>query len=76
MQAASAAHASGSARSVNAAMPPPSARAFVHGDVVDEQGLLEALRAGHESAFETMVRLYGGRLLCVARRITKNELRT
>ena len=41
--------------------------------VVDDQALLTALRAGHEWAFETMVRLYGGRLLAVARRFTRNE---
>jgi RNA polymerase sigma-70 factor (ECF subfamily) len=40
---------------------------------VDERQLLEALRAGHESAFETMVRVYGGRLLSVARRIIQND---
>jgi RNA polymerase sigma-70 factor, ECF subfamily len=43
------------------------------GAVVDEQALLIALRAGHEWAFETMVRLYGGRLLAVARRFTRND---
>jgi len=41
--------------------------------VVDDQALLTALRAGHEWAFETMVRLYGGRLLAVARRFTRND---
>lgn len=40
---------------------------------VDEQALLVALRAGHEWAFESVVRLFGGRLLAVARRITRNE---
>ena len=43
------------------------------GPVVDEQTLLTSLRAGHEWAFETMVRLYGGRLLAVARRFTRND---
>jgi RNA polymerase sigma-70 factor (ECF subfamily) len=43
------------------------------GAVVDDQALLTALRAGHEWAFETMVRLYGGRLLAVARRFTRND---
>lgn len=43
------------------------------GAVVDDQTLLTALRAGHEWAFETMVRLYGGRLLAVARRFTRND---
>jgi RNA polymerase sigma-70 factor (ECF subfamily) len=35
--------------------------------------LIAALRAGDECAFEAMVRLYGGRLLAVARRFTRNE---
>lgn len=43
------------------------------GDVVDEKALLAALRAGHEWAFETMVRLFGARLLAVARRFTRND---
>jgi len=41
--------------------------------VVDDRALVTALRAGHEWAFETMVRLYGGRLLAVARRFTRND---
>jgi RNA polymerase sigma-70 factor (ECF subfamily) len=45
----------------------------MNGDAVDERRLLEALRAGHESAFETMVRLYGSRLLAVARRFVRND---
>jgi RNA polymerase sigma-70 factor (ECF subfamily) len=40
---------------------------------VDDRALVEALRAGHDWAYETMVRLYGGRLLAVARRFTRNE---
>jgi RNA polymerase sigma-70 factor, ECF subfamily len=40
---------------------------------VDERTLLAALRSGEEWAFETMVRLYGGRLLAVARRFTRND---
>jgi RNA polymerase sigma-70 factor (ECF subfamily) len=43
------------------------------GAVVDDRALLTALRTGHEWAFETMVRLYGGRLLAVARRFTRND---
>ena len=43
------------------------------GAVIDDHALLAALRAGHEWAFETMVRLYGGRLLAVARRFTRND---
>lgn len=39
----------------------------------DEAALIDALRAGHEWAFELMVRTYGGRLLAVARRICRNE---
>ena len=41
--------------------------------VIDDRALLAALRAGDEWAFETMVRLYGGRLLAVARRLTRND---
>jgi RNA polymerase sigma-70 factor, ECF subfamily len=57
----------------------PSIEAATHGgtsaggQVVGDQALLAALRAGQEWAFETMVRLYGGRLLAVARRFTRNE---
>jgi RNA polymerase sigma-70 factor (ECF subfamily) len=40
---------------------------------VDETMLLAALKAGQEWAFETMIRLHGGRLLAVARRFTRNE---
>src|SRR5260221_13471412 len=40
---------------------------------IDDQRLITALRVGDEWAFETMVRLYGGRLLAVARRFTRNE---
>ena len=54
-------------------VPTASTPSFMHGDAVDEQSLLAALRAGSEFAFETMVRAYGGRLLSVARRITKND---
>jgi RNA polymerase sigma-70 factor (ECF subfamily) len=52
------------------------AAADVHsmrGDAVDEKALLAGLRAGHEWAFETMVRVFGGRLLAVARRFTRND---
>lgn len=45
----------------------------MRGDVVDEKVLLAGLRAGHEWAFETMVRVFGGRLLAVARRFTRND---
>jgi RNA polymerase sigma-70 factor (ECF subfamily) len=57
----------------------PSIEAATHGGtsadgaVVDDRALLTALRAGQEWAFETMVRLYGGRLLAVARRFTRND---
>jgi RNA polymerase sigma-70 factor (ECF subfamily) len=40
---------------------------------VDEAALLSALRSGQEWAFEAMVRTFGGRLLAVARRFTRNE---
>jgi RNA polymerase sigma-70 factor, ECF subfamily len=43
------------------------------GDDVDERALVAGLRAGDDWAFETMVRVFGGRLLAVARRFTRNE---
>jgi RNA polymerase sigma-70 factor, ECF subfamily len=39
----------------------------------NEALLVERLRAGEDSAFETLVRLYGGRLLAAAGRILRNE---
>jgi RNA polymerase sigma-70 factor (ECF subfamily) len=42
-------------------------------DSTAERALLEALRAGDERAYETLVRTYGGRLLALARRMTRNE---
>lgn len=39
----------------------------------DEQALVSALRAGEPAAFETLVRLYGGRMLAVARRLVGTE---
>jgi RNA polymerase sigma-70 factor (ECF subfamily) len=41
--------------------------------VDDEATLVAQLRAGDEAAFERVVRLYGGRLLAVARRILGSE---
>jgi len=41
--------------------------------VEDETALIAQLRAGDEAAFEQVVRLYGGRLLAVARRIVGTE---
>ena len=38
-----------------------------------DNGLLAALRAGDERAFERLVRLYGPRLLAVARRLLRDE---
>lgn len=43
------------------------------GEVVDERALVEAFRAGEDWAFETVVRVFGGRLLAVARRVTRND---
>lgn len=40
---------------------------------IDESALLDALKAGDEDAYETVVRVYGGRLLAVARRLVLNE---
>lgn len=41
--------------------------------VIDEAALVAALRDGQEWAFEAMIRMYGGRLLAVARRVCGNE---
>lgn len=41
--------------------------------LVDDGRLVAALKAGEEWAFETVVRLYGSRLLVVARRYVRNE---
>lgn len=38
-----------------------------------DASLLAALRSGDESAFETLVRSYGGRMLAVARRVLGND---
>jgi RNA polymerase sigma-70 factor (ECF subfamily) len=40
---------------------------------VQETELLEALRAGKDEAFETLVRTHSGRMLSVCRRILRNE---
>jgi len=39
----------------------------------DEHTLLAGLRAGDEQAFESLVRIYGGRMLAVARRFVRND---
>src|SRR5262245_37271398 len=39
----------------------------------DDGSLLAALKGGDEQAFETLVRLYGGRMLAVARRFVKSD---
>lgn len=39
----------------------------------DESALVEALKAGDARAFETLVRVHGGRMLSVARRFVGNE---
>ena len=39
----------------------------------DESTLVQALKAGDSQAFETLVRLHGGRMLSVARRFVVNE---
>jgi RNA polymerase sigma-70 factor (ECF subfamily) len=40
---------------------------------LQEAELLEALRAGREDAFETLVRAHSGRMLSVCRRILRND---
>jgi RNA polymerase sigma-70 factor, ECF subfamily len=64
---------SGGVRAFESAVPPGIGCGLLTGEVIDEKALLEALRSGDETAFETMVRLYGGRLLAVARRLTHND---
>ena len=39
----------------------------------DEKALIAALKAGEPAAFEKVVRLYGGRMLSVARRFLRTE---
>jgi RNA polymerase sigma-70 factor (ECF subfamily) len=39
----------------------------------DERALVDRLRAGENAAYEELVRLYGGRLLAVARRFLRSE---
>jgi len=39
----------------------------------DDDTLLAALKSGDEQAFETLVRLYGARMLAVARRFVRND---
>ena len=65
--------ASGDVRTLESAGPPGGGHGLMNRDIVDEKALLEALRAGHEWAFEAMVRQFGGRLLAVARRMTRND---
>ncbi|MGE3842966.1 MAG: sigma-70 family RNA polymerase sigma factor [Vicinamibacterales bacterium] len=43
------------------------------GLVADDHDLVQALRNGQEWAYETLVRLHGGRMLAVARRFARNE---
>ena len=67
----------GNTRSPVSAPPPraalPGATPSRHGMPVDEAALVAALREGHEWAFEFVVRVYGGRLLAVARRLTASD---
>jgi RNA polymerase sigma-70 factor (ECF subfamily) len=63
----------GGVRALQYGEPPCDDREAMNGEVVDERALLDALRAGQEWAFETMIRQFGGRLLAVARRLTRND---
>lgn len=67
----------GNTRRPSSAMPPsapsPATTQSRPGMPVDEAALVAALRARHEWAFEALVRMYGGRLLAVARRFTRND---
>jgi RNA polymerase sigma-70 factor (ECF subfamily) len=65
--------ASNQARPVEAGLSASDRCPLSQSSVLDDKALLDALRAGHEWAFEMMVRLFGGRLLAVARRFTRND---
>jgi RNA polymerase sigma-70 factor (ECF subfamily) len=65
--------ASNGRRPIDGATHATESGGSMQAEVVSEEVLLSALRAGHEWAFETMVRMFGGRLLSVARRFTRNE---
>ncbi len=67
---------------MNRAMTPPlpskrmsAPRPTIHEQLsaTDEAALVERLKRGEDDAFETMIRLYGPRLLAVARRILHNN---
>jgi RNA polymerase sigma-70 factor (ECF subfamily) len=51
----------------------PTLSAAASDSEIDEKGLIAALQAGQDWAYEVMVRLYGARLLSVARRLTGND---
>ena len=51
----------------------PASQATAGATNDDESALVAALRAGDPKAFETMVRLYAGRMLAVARRLVGND---
>ncbi len=55
--------------------PPPeqTAPAPASSPPADEQALLQRLQAGEDAAFEELVRANTGRLLAVARRVTRTE---
>lgn len=42
-------------------------------DSIDDTTLLERLRQGDDTAYELLIRMYGGRLLAVARGLLRNE---
>lgn len=52
---------------------PPHAGGVPWGLELDEVGLVARLQSGEDSAFETLVRHYGGHMLAVARRMVDNE---
>jgi RNA polymerase sigma-70 factor (ECF subfamily) len=63
--------AAGAPSSCVAPLDMPSAQGFI--EDTDEAALLAGLRAGHDAAFEKLVRTYSGRLLAVARRFLHSE---
>jgi RNA polymerase sigma-70 factor (ECF subfamily) len=67
----------GNTRRPSSTLPPSAASPRTthsrQGTLEDEATLVDALRAGHEWAFEAVVRLYGRRLLAVARRFMSSD---
>jgi RNA polymerase sigma-70 factor (ECF subfamily) len=53
--------------------PSDADRQSEHDGIHEDWRFLASLRAGDEQAFEALVRVYGGRMLAVARRLVRND---